>query len=195
MKKTILKLSLIAMLGLAVACAKESAKENAAEESNEVAEEANQDKFEERDDRKDADFVAEQVAANYAEIELAKLASQKSTSTDVKDVAKMLETEHSKTLKQLQDLAGQKAISIPTQPEEGAVKKYEDLGKEEDAKDFNKEWAKEMVDAHEKKIEQYEDQLEKTEDADLKAWITQTLPNLRMHLDKLKACNDKLKDA
>ena len=51
-----------------------------------------------------------------------------------------------------------------------------------------------MADKHEKTIEKFEDRAEKTEDADLKIWITQTLPHLRTHLDKVKACEESLKD-
>jgi putative membrane protein len=195
MKKVIWKISFIALLGLAVACGGDQRSENKAEDSNEVAEESNEEKFDERDDRKDADFVAEEVAANYAGIEMAQLASQKATNPEVKSIARELEADHSKSLKELQTLASQKAISIPTEPENSAERKLDNMSEENDAEDFNKEWTKKMVDKHEKKIEEYEDQLERTEDADLKAWITQTLPGLRTHLDKLKACNDKLKDA
>jgi putative membrane protein len=195
MKKVIWKFSFIALLGLAVACGTDQRSQNRTENSNEVAEEANDEKFDERDDRKDADFVAEQVAANYAEIEMAQLATQKATNPEVKTIARELETQHSKTLKELQTLASQKAISIPSEAENRAERKLDNMSEENDASDFNKEWTKDMVDKHEKKIEEYEDQLERTEDADLKAWITQTLPGLRAHLDKLKACNEKLKDA
>jgi putative membrane protein len=193
MKKVIWKISFIALLGLVMACG-DQRKESKTEDTNEVAEEANEEKFNERDDRKDADFVAEQVAANYAEIEMAKLASQKATNAEVKTIARELEAEHTKTLKELQTLANQKAITIPAEAENRAERKLDNLTEENDATDFNKEWTKEMVDKHKKTIEEYEDQLERTEDADIKAWITQTLPGLRSHLDKLKACNDKLKD-
>jgi putative membrane protein len=169
MKNLVWKFSLIAVLGLAMACGTDRQRESANEDSNEVAEEANEEKFEARDDRKDADFVAEQVAANYAELEMAKLASQKATHPDVKNVAKMLETEHQKSIKELTDLAGQKAITVPTEPEDQAARKLENLSKEDEADDFNKEWTKEMVDKHEKKIEKLEDQLERTEDADVKS--------------------------
>jgi putative membrane protein len=195
MKKSIFRISMIALLAFAVSCGTDRQRETANEDSNEVAEEANEEKFDERDDRKDADFVSEQVAADYAELQMAKLATAKATNPEVKNVAQMIEAEHSKTLKELQSLATQKAISVPTEPEDQTVRKLENLSKENEAADFNKEWTKEMVDKHEKKIEAFEDQLERTEDAELKAWITQTLPNLRSHLDKLKACNDKLKDS
>jgi putative membrane protein len=169
-------------------------KEKAAD-SNEVAEEANEEKFDDKKDEKDAEFVAEVVASNYAEIELAKLASTRSDNAQVKEVAKMLEDDHNKLLSELQAFAGTKAITVPTEPKDDAKKKIEDLTKEEDIKDFNKEWCKEMADKHEKTIEKFEDRAEKTADADLKIWINQTLPHLRTHLDKVKACEESLKNS
>lgn len=166
-----------------------------AADSNEVAEEANEEKFDDKKDEKDAEFVSEVVASNYAEIELARLASTRSDNAQVKEVAKMLEEDHNKLLTELQAFAGTKAISVPSEPKDDAKKKIEDLTKEEDIKDFNKEWCKEMADKHEKTIEKFEDRAEKTEDADLKIWITQTLPHLRTHLDKVKACEESLKDS
>jgi putative membrane protein len=164
-------------------------------DSNEVAEEANEEKFEDKKDEKDAEFVADVVASNYAEIELAKLASTRSDNAQVKEVARMLEDDHNKLLTELQAFAGTKAITVPTEPKDDAKKKIEDLTKEEDIKDFNKEWCKEMADKHEKTIEKFEDRAEKTADADLKIWITQTLPHLRTHLDKVKACEESLKNS
>jgi putative membrane protein len=164
-------------------------------DSNEAAEDANEEKFDDKKDEKDAEFVAEVVASNYGEIELAKLASTRSDNAQVKEVAKMLEDDHNKLLTELQAFAGTKAITVPTEPKDDAKRKIEDLTKEEDIKDFNKEWCKEMADKHEKTIEKFEDRAEKTADADLKIWINQTLPHLRTHLDKVKACEESLKDS
>ena len=194
MKKLFLKFPVILMLLFAVACSNERAN-NQAEDSNEVAEETNDEKFDDKDVKDDADFVAEQVAANYAELEMAKLAAQRSSVSDIKTIAQKLETEHSKKLEELKSLAQQKSITVPTEAEDDAKKTVRNLSEEKDADDFNEEWCKEMVDKHEKKIEAYEDQMEKTEDPELKNWIGNTLPSLRTHLDQLKACHEKLKDA
>lgn len=163
-----------------------------AENTNEVAEEANEEKFENRKDEKDAEFVAETVASNYAEIALATLAKEKSDNTQIKDVAQALETEHNKILGELQAFASAKVISIPTEAKDGEQKTIQNLREEKDVKDFNKKWSKELVDKHEKSIKAFEDRLEKTQDADLKIWIEQTLPHLREHLDKVKALESSL---
>jgi putative membrane protein len=204
MKKLILNIPFILLLVLGVACQNERSREQAnadeqteerAEKTQDIAEDANDDKFDDRDVKNDADFVAEQVAANYAEVKMAKLAAEKSTLPDIKKVAQSIETAHSKNLEELQQLASAKSITVPIDADKDAIKTVENLRDEKDAQNFNEEWCKEMVDKHENTIELFEDKLEKTEDPELKSWISQSLPGLRSHLDQLRACHEKLKDA
>jgi putative membrane protein len=191
--KLIFKIAPFAMAGLLAlsSCGKKEAPEN----TNETAEEANEQKFEERKDEKDAEFVAETAAANYAEIALAKLGSEKSDNAQIKEVAAMLVTDHEKVLGEVQTFASAKAITLPTEATDEGQKKVEDLRKEEKISNFNKDWTKTLIDKHEKSISNFESRLEKTEDADLKIWIDQTLPHLRMHLEKLKTIEEGLKNA
>lgn len=172
---------------MAVSCGKKESTN-----TNEIAEEANEEKFSDQKEENDADFVAETVAANYAEITLAKLAAQKSDNTQIKEVAQLLEKEHSKMLEELQTFASLKAITVPSEEEDEAKRKIEDLTKEDDVKEFNREWCKAMVDQHEENIREFESRLEKTKDADLKILIDQKLPDLRAHLDKVKACEQSI---
>lgn len=189
--KWINKAGAIALMGLmAFSC---GPKQN--RDSHEAAEEANEDKFQTRDTEKDAQFVAEAVAANYAEIQLAQLAVQKSNDTEIKSVAKFLETEHNKVLAELKDVAGKRVISVPSSEDDAARRKIEDLTREDDVKDFNKEWCKTMVEKHEKSIENFETRMNETEDAELKAWLSSTLPHLRDHLDRIKACHERIAQA
>ncbi|HEY5824086.1 MAG TPA: DUF4142 domain-containing protein [Cyclobacteriaceae bacterium] len=164
-------------------------------DSNEVAEEANKDKFQSKEGEKDAEFVAHTVACNFGDIQLSQLAQQKTNNAQVKEVAKNIEENHSKLLNDLQKLAGDKAISVPTEAEDAKKRKIEDLTKETNIKDFNKEWCKEMVSSHEKTIKDFEDRWEKTEDPELKNWIAETLPHLRSHLDKIKSCDESVANA
>jgi len=161
-------------------------------DSNEVAKEENADKFQSKEGEKDAEFVAQTVACNFGDIQLSQLAQQKTNNEQIKEVAKNIEQNHSKLLKDLQSLAGEKAISVPTEAEDAKKRKIEDLTKENDIKDFNKEWCKEMVSSHEKTIKDFEDRWEKTEDPELKNWIAETLPHLRSHLDKIKSCDESV---
>ena len=186
-------ISVLVMFGaLTFSCSTGSRHEDPATE--EAAKEANDDKFQTHDAEADAKFVVEAVAANYGDIEMAKLAAQRSDNTEVKEVAKSLEHEHNKLLKDLQALAGNKAISVPAEKDAGSKRTIENLNDEKDIKDFNTKWCSEMIDSHEKCIRSFEAQLEKTTDEDLKALINQSLPPLREHLDKIKACHEKVKN-
>lgn len=163
------------------------------QDSNEVAEEANDEKFEDNDVEKDADFVAEAVAANYAEIKMAKLATQRSSNPEVKEIAAMLEADHTKVLNELKSLAQTKAITVPVEEEDEAKRKMERLS-DEKGEDFDKKWLEQMEDAHEKSINKFEKRAEKGEDADIKAFASKTLHHLRMHKEKIDAAQERVKD-
>jgi putative membrane protein len=163
------------------------------QDSNEVAEEANDEKFEDNDMEKDADFVAEAVAMNYAEIDMANLAAQRSSNAEVKSIAQMLVTDHTKNLAELKALAQSKSITVPVEAKESDKNDLKKLS-DEKGKDFDKKWLEKMDDAHDKAINKFEKRADKGEDADIKAFASKTLTHLRMHKDKIEACQDKVKD-
>jgi putative membrane protein len=164
---------------------------NLNETRNEAAAEANTDKFEGKTKR-DAEFVYEVVSTNYGEIKMAELANQKSRSEELKRIATRLTTDHTTALNELKTLAQAKAISVPVGETDGARRKLENLA--EETEDFDEEWCKEMLNLHEKSIEKFEDRVENTEDAELKAFITKTLPVLKEHYQHLKALKERLKN-
>jgi putative membrane protein len=173
----------------------EPKKDNPNKDSNEAAAEANDEKFQTNKAEEDADFIAEAVASNISEIELAQLGVQRSDNADIKEIGKSLEHEHNKLLKDLQELAAKKTISVPAAAEDSDRKEIEDLNKEDNLKDFNKEWCKALVKKHEDSIEKFEKRLQNTADPDIKALINESLPNLRSHLEKVKACHERIADA
>ncbi|MBK5279606.1 MAG: DUF4142 domain-containing protein, partial [Bacteroidia bacterium] len=84
------------------------------ENSSEIAKEHNDTVFNDKDDEKDADFIVNAVAANLSEINLAQLALTKSTDSEVKKIAGMLEADHTKVLNNLTGYAATNGISTPT---------------------------------------------------------------------------------
>lgn len=193
MKRIIRIFTLVSLVaGLTFSC-NETKREADDQDSNEVAEEQNDEKFEDNDMESDADFVAETVAANYAEIEFAQLAAQRSNNAEVKALARQLVTDHTKVLGDLKQLAQTKAITVPVEAEDADKRKIERFY-DESGKEFNKKWTKEMIDKHEKSINRFEKRFEKSEDAELKALVDKTLPHLRMHLESLNTLLDKIKD-
>jgi putative membrane protein len=186
--------SLVSML----AC-NEAKRENDGEaadnkDSKEQADEANDEKFEDNDMENDADFVARTVELNYGEIKFAQLATQNSSNPEVKKMAAMLVTDHTKTLNELKAFASGKSISVPVEEDDEARRKTERFS-DEAGKDFDKKWCRQMIDRHEESINKFEKRIDKTEDADLKAWLTKTLPVLKSHRDQLEAIHDRIKDS
>ena len=163
------------------------------ENSVEVAKEANDENLETRKDEKDADFIVDAVAGNYADIKMAQMALTNSTSAEVKDIARTLEADHTKVLNELKGYAGKNGFAIPMEESEEAKNNMKDLSKK-DAKDFDKKWCSLLVNKHEKTISNYEDRWNKTEDAELKDWINKTLPGLKSHLEMLKGHEEKIKN-
>ena len=139
---------------------------------------------------KDQAFLSDQVGGNYAEIKYTQLAQQKSKDAEIKDVAKFLETEHTNALNELKDLAAKKNVNVPSEEPQDAKDKYKMLS-DKSAKDFDRTWVEELISKHEKSIAKLEGA--DISDPDLKTWVTNILPKLRIHHDKLMQCHNKMK--
>lgn len=132
----------------------------------------------------DPTFIARVAASNYSEIELARLAAQKSESSKIKDIARMFKNNHSEALVKLKDVANTLQVNSPAAPDDTGRKKVEELRKINDEEKFNKEWLREMINMHEKSVATLEGY--RAEDERLKTWVGETLPTVKMHLDVLK---------
>jgi putative membrane protein len=141
---------------------------------------------------KDAQFLSDVAASNMAEIKLAQLAQQKGNSQEVKDIAKMLETDHSAVLSDVKNSASQHSATLPTEEKEDAKDMYNKMNGKS-GKEFDKDWCGHMIDMHKKSIDKFDDAQKDLTDAELKSWAGNTLPKLRTHLAKLEQCKANLK--
>lgn len=180
-------LTAITLLLVAVACGSKKQ-----EDSAEIAKEANDEVLEDRDDEKDADFVVNTLASNYAEVRLAQLALNRSSDAGVKDMAKMLETDHNRLISELKTYADKNGIVVPIEETSEDKEDINKLASEADANKFDEKWCEELKDRHQKSINKFEKRLERTEDMELKNWVNATLPALKMHLDMLKKHDERV---
>jgi putative membrane protein len=141
---------------------------------------------------KDAQFLMDVAASNMAEIKLAQLAQQKGNAQDVKDIGKMLETDHSAVLNDIRNFASNRSVTLPAEEKQEAKDHYASIDKKS-GKEFDKDWCEHMIDMHKRGIAKFENAQNDLADADLKTWVGNTLPKLRTHLDRLNECNKKLK--
>lgn len=161
-------------------------------ESKEVAEDKNDAKFNSDSSEHNAQFVVDAANGNLAEIRMAELAQQKSSNKDIKEIAKMLQDDHTAALNDLKILASNKSISIPADVTDDTRQKLQKLTDEKPAA-FDKEWTDRLMEKHEKTISDYEAALGTVTDQDIKNWINTVLPKIRTHHDKLMALNSRLK--
>ena len=204
MKTTKIKASLFILLLSAslfgfTSCENENKENHQGEEKHseakteEVAKEQNDAKFNENAEQDNAKFLVKAAEINLEEISLGKLAEEKSTHADVKSLAKMMVTAHTKASEELKGLAAKKNISIPAENTQDIKDAYQKLSDKKDQKDFNKSYVDMMVDGHKNAITLFEKESTESSDADIKAWATSMLPELRKHLDHAIAVQEKCK--
>lgn len=141
---------------------------------------------------KDAQFLMDAAASNMGEIKMSQLAQQKGTNQEVKDIGKMLETDHSAVLGEIRSFSSNKSVTLPAEEKPEAKDMHNALNAKS-GKEFDKDWCEHMIDMHQKSIAKFETAQTDLADADLRTWVSNTLPKLRTHLDKLNECNKKLK--
>ena len=163
------------------------------EDPEEVATEQNEEKFDDSNKEDDTEFAVDAADDGMLEVELGKLAQQKASSADVKKFAQMMVDEHTKANDELKALAAQKNISLPAALSDEKRKKLDNFNEKSGA-DFDKDYMDLMVEEHEDDVEDFEEQAEKGEDAELKSWAAGKVTALRQHLEMAKTTQEAVKN-
>ncbi|MFN3997916.1 DUF4142 domain-containing protein [Algoriphagus sp.] len=135
----------------------------------------------------DSTFLIKAAEMQLEEIRLGRLAQQKGTTPHVKELGKMMEDGHTKTLASLETLARDNSVSIPTSASSNSEGAFNDLGKKTGA-DFGKAYSKMMVDHHEDAIDLFEKASNDSKSQQIRTWATNQLPTLRTHLEHAEKC-------
>jgi putative membrane protein len=195
MKKIIRNLGYVVVFAWTLtACNNENKQNDVAENKtdlNESAEEANDKKFDNPSEA-DAKFVTEVADINYAEIKLGELAQTKGMTNEVKELGKMMVTDHTTANSDLMALAQKKSITFPEGPSNDAISTYNSMN-DLKGNDFDKKYCDKMVSGHKDAIDKFEKAAVDCQDADIKTWASSMLPALRMHLDHSQKCEDMIK--
>jgi putative membrane protein len=129
----------------------------------------------------DRAFVAKAAQGGLMEVAAGKLAAQRGLDPAVKEFGRKMVTDHTAANDKLKSLAESKQMVLPdsVSPDENAA-----LGKLEslNGTDFDKAYSKMMVKDHIDDISEFEKQVKKGQDADVKSFAENTLPTLRHHL-------------
>jgi putative membrane protein len=143
-------------------------------------------------DAESSTFLVDAANGGMAEVKLSELAQQKATNAKVKEFAGMMIKDHSEANDKVKALAAQRNVTLPAMPGDENQNKADDLSKKTGA-DFDKSYMSIMIDDHQKTIKLFEDASGDVNDAEVKTFIDNTLPKLKMHLDHAKETQKMLK--
>jgi putative membrane protein len=175
--------------GLAIATVSCS---NHEKDSKETAKEMNEAKFD-KEGEKEADKLVHAYSSNLYEIRASENAAMNATTPEVKKLAGMLVEAHTKMNEDVKNLAAGKGVTLPTDLSDEQRQHMEKLT-EKSGIEYDKAYTEQMKKKHEDAIEFYEKTAEKCDDADIKAWANNTVPEVRSHFDMVMSSYNLVKD-
>ena len=143
-------------------------------------------------DEETSSFFVKAANAGMTEVQIGEMAQQKATHDNVKSFAAMLIHDHTAVNEEAKSLAAQRNVSLPAAISEENQKDMDDLAGKK-VKDFDKAYINEMIKRHNASIELFEKSGDKINDTEVKTFINNTLPKIRMHLDSAKVILKTLK--
>ncbi len=146
----------------------------------------------------DAEFVKEQLAMGMAEVELGKLAQERGNHADVKNYGQMMETDHRRAGEELKEIANRANAHRRDDMAKDAHGDHTELREELSklsGREFDRRYLDEMIEDHEKGINQLEGKAERADNPQIREWAATTLPKMRNHLAKAKAVQETVKNA
>jgi putative membrane protein len=134
----------------------------------------------------DKKFVEKASQGGAAEVQLGKLAAQKTQSAEVKQFGQRMAKDHASANDKLTQIASKKGIPAAADMDSSSKREYDKLSKLSGAQ-FDQEYMKTMVSDHEKDIKEFKSEAKSGKDADIKTFAESTLPTLEDHLRQAKS--------
>jgi len=131
----------------------------------------------------DGRFLVSAAEFEYEQILLGKLAYQRATSPEVKELAKILEDAHRTSKSEVGSLGIVKSIAVPSTPTTAAHAVYEKVNIVS-VEEFDAAYLTQIISSHNEAIGLFEKCTGGNNDPDIRNWAISKLPGLRLHLDK-----------
>jgi putative membrane protein len=156
----------------------------------------------------DREFVEQTMAGGMAEIELGRLAVERSANAEVKQFAEMLVKDHSTAGEEMKQIAMRHSIPMPTAVDERHQELKSKLSNLKGT-EFDREYMNAMVEGHEDVVDRLQTRASEDRfgddkgsvrpegsdnpvEADINQWAAAALPTVRHHLDEAKRIHDSL---
>jgi putative membrane protein len=131
----------------------------------------------------DKAFVKKALEGNIGEVEMGKLALQKSNDDQVKQFAQRMVDDHGKMQDQLKPVAEQMGVKVPDGPSKGQMKSMDKMkGLSGDA--FDQAYIKDMVKDHKKDDSDFKLEAQSTQNPQLKQLVSEADQTIESHLQQ-----------
>jgi putative membrane protein len=138
----------------------------------------------------DREFAMKAASGGLAEVQAAQLAEQRATSPQIKQFAQRMITDHSAANTELQQIAKQANIALPSQPAGKDAAEGQQL-RGLNGGTFDRAYAQGQLRDHHETVELFQKEASSGEDQALRAFAQKTLPILQQHLQMVEALNAK----
>jgi putative membrane protein len=140
---------------------------------------------------KDVRFASIATNNGLNEVNISKMAQEKTINPRVKNFAIMLVNDHSKFDNELTTIAKDKKITLPALPGMAEMQQANRLAMKQGT-DFDRAYVDAMIADQKKAIALYENGAKDCKDPDLKSFAAKTLTILKMHLDSAQAVRSSI---
>ena len=138
--------------------------------------------------KSDSAFLTDAIQGNLSEISIGELAQKNGGSEGVKSFGQMLVEDHSAANEKAMSLAKAHNVTPPNEPKAELKRLHDQLAKLS-GEQFDKEFAKAMVDDHKNDIKEFEAQAKGTDD--VASFAKDTLPTLHKHLQTAQSLKSR----
>ena len=133
----------------------------------------------------DRAFLEKAAQGGMTEVKLGKLASEKSASPKVKEFGARMVKDHGKADAKLKTIASAKGVDVPANLDTEHQASVDSLS-DKSGGSFDKAYVDAMVKDHEQDAADFQREADSTQDPQVKAFATQTLKTVKMHLSMIK---------
>jgi putative membrane protein len=132
--------------------------------------------------QKDVNFIQKAAGGGAQEVANGQMAEKQAKSAEVKSIAARMVADHTRANNELTALANKKGVTFNT-----SGVRAQNLG----AGDFDRTYLKLQEEVHRSTIADFERAAKSSDDSDLKAWASKTLPTLKQHLAMVQSAAKK----
>jgi putative membrane protein len=126
----------------------------------------------------DRHFLDNAVKSSMEEVEISRVAVERTSNPKVRDFAQMIVSDHENANEVLTSIATGRGVSVPAKNNEAST------WTKKDAKSFDKDYIDKMVSAHEDAVKLFQKEATDGDDPEAVAFARKTLPKLQHHLEQ-----------